>query len=65
MTCIYWGREDLEVTDVNIMLKRIHEMGKYYFGLCQMWEAGGINKKARERSSLGGIERESLRAGES
>lgn len=55
----------MEVTDVNIMLKRIHEMGKYYFGLCQMWEAGGINKKARERSSLGGTERESLRAGES
>jgi len=25
-------------------------------GLCQMWEAGGINGKAGERSSLGGIE---------
>lgn len=55
----------MEVTDVNIILKRIHEMGKYYFELCQMWEAGGVNKKARERSSLGGIERESLCAGES
>jgi len=29
-----------------------------------MWEAGGINEKAQERSSLGGIERESLHAGE-
>lgn len=46
------------------MLKRIHEMVQNYLGLCQIWEAGGINEKTWERSSLGGIEEECLCRGE-
>lgn len=51
-----WPRE-------NITLKRIHEMIWNCLGLCQMWEAGGINEKTQERSGCGAIEWGSLRAG--